>query len=138
MSKRTRTRRTRKNRPTRKHSQKGGAPWTVRYGDTVVQGQTLTETETQQPPVATIPPGHFLAMYDPDAVNPSYLHWVTTPEHTYMPYTPPTPPPGTGVHRYIVVLGKGVPPIATQRAGIDPAPYEARRVASTYFTVKAP
>lgn len=53
-----------------------------------------------------------LLIYDPDAPNPNYLHWlvINIPEEkveqgeTVMTYKPPTPPSGT--HRYYVVLYK--------------------------------
>lgn len=53
-----------------------------------------------------------LVIYDPDAPNPSYLHWlvINIPEEnvdngdTIMTYTPPSPPSGT--HKYYVVLYK--------------------------------
>jgi phosphatidylethanolamine-binding protein (PEBP) family uncharacterized protein len=51
-----------------------------------------------------------LVIWDPDAPNPSFLHWlvINIPEdqvqngETIVDYTPPTPPSGT--HRYFVGL----------------------------------
>jgi phosphatidylethanolamine-binding protein (PEBP) family uncharacterized protein len=58
-----------------------------------------------------------LVIWDPDAPNPSFLHWmvVNIPEDqilsgtTIQPYHPPTPPSGT--HRYYVGLFKQKNPI---------------------------
>ena len=55
-----------------------------------------------------------LLMWDPDAINPSYIHHLVvnitnkrTPDGiTVLPYTPPAPPPGTGKHHYFTVLFK--------------------------------
>lgn len=55
-----------------------------------------------------------LLMWDPDAINPSYIHMLviniphkqTKYGKTVLPYTPPAPPPGTGTHRYITGVFK--------------------------------
>jgi phosphatidylethanolamine-binding protein (PEBP) family uncharacterized protein len=58
-------------------------------------------------------------MWDPDAINPSYIHHLvvnitnkrTLNGTTVLPYTPPAPPPGTGRHHYFTVLFKQSNPI---------------------------
>ncbi|KAG1730387.1 phosphatidylethanolamine-binding protein [Suillus paluster] len=99
-------------------------------GQEALLGNTLTETDTaDEPTVAFIPvqvpavngeSTYTLVMTDPDApskADPRYAqfrHWVvtgvkvtpaaqlTTPAVT--PYYPPTPPAGSGKHRYVVLL----------------------------------
>ena len=57
--------------------------------------------------------------WDPDAPAKSWLHWlitnITGPDPTtgeeVAPWVPPTPPPGTGPHRYIFGLFSHTSPI---------------------------
>ena len=66
------------------------------------------------PPSVTIPAGgpYALIAWDPDASQASWLHWLVVnipggsglTGHTVTPWAPPTPPPGTGIHRYIFGL----------------------------------
>lgn len=55
-----------------------------------------------------------ITMTDPDAPNPDYLHWLvinnTTDSilhpngETIVPYVRPSPPPGSGMHRYYTTV----------------------------------
>lgn len=54
---------------------------------------------------------HTFLMVDPDAPsreNPTmrfWLHWmIVNNDETFFPFFPPGPPPGTGKHRYIMIL----------------------------------
>jgi len=49
-----------------------------------------------------------MVMFDPDAVGGNKIHWLIVnmsrggdSGRTLLPYVPPHPPPGSGVHRYI-------------------------------------
>ena len=67
-----------------------------------------------------IPAGHFVAMYDPDAIHGTYLHWLQDSTRVYLAYQGPSPPKGTGVHRYIFILVKGSPLIVPiKRTPVD-------------------
>jgi phosphatidylethanolamine-binding protein (PEBP) family uncharacterized protein len=88
----------------------------VVYGEQVAKNQVLARSYTlEQPNVHIKPvPGKQLTliMSDPDAPQPSWLHWLVTNITGDMPYwesgdvivsyAPPTPPSGT--HRYIFTL----------------------------------
>lgn len=138
MARRNRTKRHRKTRRTRR--QKGGsAAFTVQYGQTPVQGQELSIAQTQEKPSVVISLNHYLVMYDPDAVKPDWIHWIATAEGDVLPYQGPTPPPGTGVHRYILVLSAGSPPQAPkERGGQDVSKLIKSAKAKVFFTVSAP
>jgi len=57
-------------------------------------------------------------MWDPDAVVPSYIHTLIiniskkSDGTIILPHTPPSPPPGTGRHRYITGFFKQPGPIS--------------------------
>ncbi|KAL1917307.1 uncharacterized protein VTP21DRAFT_4963 [Calcarisporiella thermophila] len=107
---------------------------TIAYGDhEVIPGAKFTTAETQSAPKVTFHPEedvkYTLAMTDPDAPsreNPKsreFRHWVITDiqasdaEHdasknarTLSAYYPPSPPAGTGPHRYCFLLWKQTMP----------------------------
>ena len=56
-----------------------------------------------------LPPGHFAILYDPDASVGTYLHWLQDYTRVYVTYQGPSPPKGTGVHRYIFMIVQGSP-----------------------------
>lgn len=101
----------------------------VRYPSSTNKKTNFTEEETRYAPLVEIPTSggpYTLIMIDPDAGKKSpmnkspgntenlyYLHWlvVNIPAGgpvslgvTVLDYAPPTPPPGTGQHRYHFVL----------------------------------
>lgn len=89
----------------------------------------FTQEETSMQPQVTLqnPDEQYtLVMIDPDAGNKTpdtyYLHWliVNIPRggdvmkgDILVPYAPPTPPAGTGQHRYIFILYKQSASIVT-------------------------
>ena len=106
----------------------------MKYGSTIVQGQMLTKEQTATEPTVQIPPGHYVVMYDPDAVKPDYIHWISG----VLPYQGPAPPPGTGIHHYKFVMCKGVPPQApAERGGQRAEPFLRNPVDTVFFTVAA-
>lgn len=112
------TRRTRKQKKTR--ISRGGSNTNITYDSIKVEGQLLTKSITSVQPSVKIPAEHFIIMYDPDAPVGVFLHWLTDSHNTYVPYSPPSPPKGTGVHRYIFKLVKGQPlEIPSDRAPVD-------------------
>ncbi len=93
----------------------------VIFGETLAtnQGSLLTEVAAAVQPRTSwdVPPlehPYTLLVWDPDAPRPNapYLHWLVmniggsteTTGTTIVPWAPPTPPPGTGEHRYIFGL----------------------------------
>ena len=135
VGRKTRRRRSR----SRKHYQRGaGIQLKIQYGQKTVVGQEFTAAETAVQPTVVIPAGHYLVMYDPDAVKPAYIHWVSSPARDTVPYQGPTPPPGTGIHRYIFVLCKGGAPALTgKRNSQNPAAVFQNPVATVFFTVNS-
>jgi phosphatidylethanolamine-binding protein (PEBP) family uncharacterized protein len=120
-------------RKTRRRRQRGGG---VFYGATEVKGQQLGQKGTSVKPRVSIPPNHYLVMYDPDAVKPDYIHWIAGPDGDILPYRGPTPPPGTGVHRYIFLLARGEPPAAPRVRNSQRGTALAKNVAGrAFFTV---
>jgi phosphatidylethanolamine-binding protein (PEBP) family uncharacterized protein len=114
--------------------QHGGQKFTVKYNTTFVRGQMLTKEQTVAEPSVTIPPNHYIVMYDPDAVKPDYIHWISG----VLPYQGPSPPPRTGLHRYIFALCAGSPPKApTVRSGQRAEDWMKYKVDAVYFTVVA-
>lgn len=117
-----------------------------------VAGQQLTQQQTAAAPKLTfssLDPSqtYALLLHDPDAVQPSYIHWLITDIRagneagtTAVPYQGPKPPPGSApVHRYIFTLF--VQPLSfaapTERSGFD-ASILPFAVATQQFTVKSP
>jgi phosphatidylethanolamine-binding protein (PEBP) family uncharacterized protein len=127
------TRRHRKGRRTRK--QKGGQNLRISYNGTSVQGQQLTQEQTSKQPSITIPPGHTLVLYDPDAVNPSYIHWIATAKESLLPYKGPSPPPGTGIHHYKFALVKGPVQVPSSRAPVKANSLIGTPIETTEFIV---
>ena len=82
-------------------------------GDVVllVDNNETTQVSTKAKPIITLyqMPYSTLIMYDPDAPSGTYLHYLViniangniNSGHTVISYAPPTPPPGSGSHRYI-------------------------------------
>lgn len=80
----------------------------VSYNGKNVKGDILlTQNTTIKKPIIHIPEGHYVVLYDMDAPNPSFIHWIVNSKKEYLPYYPPSPPSGT--HRYIFRLVKGAP-----------------------------
>jgi hypothetical protein len=120
-------------RMTRK-KQRGGLA--VFYNSVKVNGQELTVKKTAKRPTVKIPDGYFLVMFDSDAVNPDWIHWIATAEKDILEYQGPSPPPGTGIHTYKIVLNSGNPPRAPlERGGQKITDFLRNPVAVTEFTV---
>ena len=129
------TRRYRKGRRTRK--QTGGQNLRISYKGTPVQGQRMTVQQTAEKPNVKIPPGHTLVLYDPDAVQPSYIHWIATAKESLVPYKGPAPPPGTGIHHYKFALVKGNIQVPSSRAPINARSLIRTPIATTEFIVNS-
>lgn len=109
---------------TKKHSKKtlrntrkigGQIRLNVSYGRNYIKGKQVNKNKTEIRPRVVFPKtdGYYtLIMWDPDTLNPSYLHWLAynlqtssdIEQNTLISYTPPTPP--SGVHRYFFGLFK--------------------------------
>ena len=87
-------------------------------------GPTLEKDATQETPEVTwTAPGqgtyYTFLVWDPDAPAKSYLHWLAINCDGPNPYsgeevmgwTPPTPPAGTGEHRYLFALFSHTSPL---------------------------
>lgn len=98
------------NKKTRKIYKGGSFELNILYNSKKVNNMIVLKEEISQKPSITIPEGHYLIMYDPDAVNPTWIHWIASSNTDILPYQPPSPPPGTGNHRYIFSLIPGTPP----------------------------
>ena len=158
MRKGSRTRRKRRSRG-------GGAQLTLKFpSGTIVASGTplLPQAAVQgQPAVsgaAAATPGlKTIISWDPDAPAGTWLHWlvVNVPGSfdpskgtTVVPWAPPTPPKGTGQHRYFfTVFDQTSPtpisaPAPEARAGFSPdsfaKTYGLRKLATTVFKVAAP
>jgi phosphatidylethanolamine-binding protein (PEBP) family uncharacterized protein len=113
-----------KKRTTRRrcHRRRGGnlATLVVRYGNTVVASGSgtpakfLTKKQTAEAPIVEVnrvAGPYTLVMYDPDAPASkpnSYLHWIQSPIGN-IEYMGPSPPAGSGDHRYIFEIYEGTP-----------------------------
>lgn len=82
-----------------------------------MNSQDLTgNSRVQKPPTISVP-NALIVMHDPDAPNPSYLHWIAATDskgqiQTITPYKPPMPPSGT--HRYVFEIFDKVPVASIQ------------------------
>jgi phosphatidylethanolamine-binding protein (PEBP) family uncharacterized protein len=119
MKRTTRKQSNRTKRSRKQSNRRGGAapPFSVHYGSKKVAGQQFSQTETAHPPTLSIPKGHYVLMYDPDASKPDWIHWIVTAEETLLPYQGPTPPPKSGLHRYKFLLLPGEPPLPPKNRG---------------------
>uniref|UniRef100_A0A6C0D9P4 Phosphatidylethanolamine-binding protein n=1 Tax=viral metagenome TaxID=1070528 RepID=A0A6C0D9P4_9ZZZZ len=97
---------------TRKNKKKGGnANITITYNTTIQNNSYKTKGSTSMIPYIKLLslPLSTLVMYDPDAMQPQYIHYLVTNIQngdisngtTIFDYNGPTPPVGTGIHRYI-------------------------------------
>ena len=104
-------------------------------GSTIVDEQILTVEETQTIPIIQVPKDYYLIMYDLNSsVNPSRVHWFKNYYTELFEYQGPAPPINTGMHQYIFILCKGIPPfIPTQRDYFNPNPYYKNIISKTYF-----
>lgn len=122
-------------RKTRRVKKGGQRIFRVMYGSTQVKGQTLTARNTAKKPSLTIPKGHYVVMYDPDAIRPDWIHWISSSESDILPYQGPSPPPGSGIHRYVISLHSGNPPPPPKERGGQSVP--PNPIANTEFFVSA-
>jgi phosphatidylethanolamine-binding protein (PEBP) family uncharacterized protein len=99
-------------RKTRKSKKKGGGnSMEVVYPSFTVNNNETNENSTKVKPTIKLyqMPYSTLIMYDPDTSSGTYLHYLVinipngniSSGDTIVSYAPPTPPPGSGTHRYI-------------------------------------
>jgi phosphatidylethanolamine-binding protein (PEBP) family uncharacterized protein len=93
---------------------KNRASYSVKFAGKEAANNLRSRTNTVKPPSVQYSSDthelYTLVIWDPDAPNPSFLHWlvVNIPEdrvqdgETIVEYKPPTPP--SGIHRYYVGL----------------------------------
>jgi phosphatidylethanolamine-binding protein (PEBP) family uncharacterized protein len=101
----------RKIRRTRKYKKKGGGGMEIVYPTFTVSNNKTDVSSTSMVPNIKLNPLRLstLIMYDPDAIIPSWIHYLVinipngdiSKGDVVLPYAGPTPPPGTGVHHYI-------------------------------------
>jgi hypothetical protein len=128
-----------KKRYKKTRKQRGGSTnLEVFYGSKKVQGNYFTVEETAIKPSVKIPEGYTLLMYDPDAVKPSYIHWIATSQGDVLPYKGPTPPSGTGIHHYKFALIPGSITTNQNREGKNVSQYVNKALNSMEFLVQAP
>jgi len=133
----------------------------VRFQPTVKareDGPTLTTYQTAHEPypvwTAPAPPiTYAIICWDPDAPNKSFLHWLivncpgtdNSEGKVIASWSPPSPPPGTGEHRYIIGLFEQAKPIdmqeITDRTKFNPTTFattnQLKPLAYRGFRVKA-
>ena len=91
----------------------------IKYNDKTVKNNLfLTTAETQIEPKISYNSNnnnlYTFLMHDPDSIHGDYCHWliINIPDNNLnngdiiLPYKGPSPPPKTGVHRYIFELYK--------------------------------
>lgn len=141
----------------------------VRFQPTIKareDGPTYTTYQTAHEPypvwTAPTPPTMYaIICWDPDAPNKSFLHWMiinckgadNSDGIVVAPWSPPSPPPGTGEHRYIIGLfmqngpidipeiterGAFNPTIFASQNGLLPVAYKGFRVKSTDPMITVP
>jgi phosphatidylethanolamine-binding protein (PEBP) family uncharacterized protein len=118
----------------------------VRFQPTVKareDGPTFTTYQTAHEPYpvwsAPTPPSMYTILcWDPDATSKSFLHWLiincaaadNSDGKVIAPWSPPSPPPGTGEHRYIIGLFKQNGPIdvpqTTDRTSFNPTSFSTQ------------
>ena len=89
----------------------------INYNNIYVSNQLLTPKQTQNKPVVSLTrlnteKKYTLVMYDPNAVNGNFIHWIVTDIFNnnfnsgkeLLKYKGPAPPKGTNVHNYIFSL----------------------------------
>lgn len=129
-------RRNRKRRTRRRGGSLKKIQFTVSYSGIPVKGQEFTKEQTIFPPKIQIPKGYYVVMADSDAVNPDWIHWIATSEKEIMSYQGPSPPPGTGIHKYRLYLVAGNPPPQLRnRGGQNASALAPNPVSVAEFTV---
>jgi hypothetical protein len=127
-----------KKRYKKTRKQRGGSTnLEVFYGSKKVQGNYFTVEETAVKPSVKIPEGYTLIMYDPDAVKPSYIHWIATSKGDVLQYKGPSPPQGTGTHHYKFALIPGSVEMNQNRAGKNVREFVNKAVNYMEFLVKS-
>jgi phosphatidylethanolamine-binding protein (PEBP) family uncharacterized protein len=108
-------------------------------GKKIKDGDFLKVTETQVQPKIKLNMNsndlYTLIMYDPDAVNGTYIHWlcvnITNNDiktgNIIIPYKGPAPPIGSGKHRYIFSLYK------QNQINTNIVPMNQRQIEIEYF-----
>lgn len=89
-----------------------GAGTFITYKNIIVDnGRYIDITKTQEKPLVSfqnISLPYTFVMYDPDAPNGVFIHWLIANGKTIIDYIPPNPPQKE-THRYIFRLYKGIP-----------------------------
>jgi hypothetical protein len=106
----------------------------IRIGNSAIDASRLDLSTAQRyTPVVTLDGSSVrngyqdrtLVMFDASAKN--YVHWMVEyigrqAARTLVSYRPPSPPPGSGAHRYVFALFEGSLPVPRSRAdGLDAA-----------------
>jgi phosphatidylethanolamine-binding protein (PEBP) family uncharacterized protein len=96
---------------TRKTKKSGGGSMEITYPTFSANSETVSENQASMMPSIKLYPIRYstLIMYDPDAITPPYLHFLVInikngeirSGDVIISYAGPTPPPGSGPHRYI-------------------------------------
>lgn len=123
---------TRSIRNRNRSTKKGGASISVMYPSFNVNNSTTDRNSTSMAPTVSLQNLNLstFLMYDPDAIVPQWLHYlvVNIPNgdikkgNVIFPYEGPSPPPNTGIHRYIFQQLEQVTPLTLKmekRGGFD-------------------